>query len=154
MLLIVGKLYVGSVSQRVTIKGTAPSGSKVYIQILSDPINAETEADADGNWEYVYEGELSEGSHEVRVMAEISGVQSSYSEAYLFSIGEESGFSLLPRTGDGALSSGLFLIGGLLFGMLIAGGVLVFIAYKKGLINSKKKDKYDKEKGFEVDNVI
>ncbi len=142
--LIVGKLYIGSINQRITIKGTAPSDSKIYIQISSEGgINAETEADADGNWEYVYEGELSDGSHEVRVMTEVSGIQSSYSEAYLFSIGEEGGFSLLPRTGGSTLSSALFLVGGLLFGMLIAGGVLVFIAYKKGLLNSKKKGKED-----------
>jgi len=141
--LIVGRLYIGSVTQKIIIRGTASAGSKVYIQISSDPpINAETEAGDDGTWEYIYEGELKEASYEVKVKGEVAGVQSSYSEPYSFTVGGE-GFSLLPRTGGGTIASILFLVGGVLFGIVIAGVVVFFIARKKGLLNNKRNDKED-----------
>lgn len=132
--LIVEKLFLGSVEQRIIIRGTAPSGAKVYIKIFSEPISGEVMADDNGEWEYIYEGELSRGEHIVKVMTEIGEMQSALSDGYALTIGEGGLFSFLPITGAGSISSWLFLIGGLLFGALFATSILLIIAYKRGVL--------------------
>lgn len=136
--LIVEKLFLGPVKQRVIIRGTAPASSKVMLEITSDPIAGETSCDDQGEWEYIYEGKLASGEHVVRARAELGGVLSSYSDEYKFNTAE--GKTVLFRSESGIASGVLFLMGGLLLGLIISGGVLVFIFRHKIFKKHGKKD--------------
>ena len=53
--------------KRIVIRGTGPPESNVFIFIFSTPIIVSTKTDTKGNWTYVLEQELEDGSHEIYV---------------------------------------------------------------------------------------
>ena len=69
-------------------------------------------------------------------MTEIQSIQSAFSEEYAFHTVGSAGLPFLPRTGGDIVSSVLFVLGGLLFGFLLSGGIVLFILrskiFKKG----------------------
>jgi hypothetical protein len=137
--LIVENVFFGPVSQRIAVRGTAPPEAKITLQIESDPIVGESISDEEGNWEYIYEEEISDGEHILRAMVEVEGYQSVYSDAYTFVTGGGI-FSILPRTGTSNLAMLLFFVGGLLFGVLVPGGVAFYIYNKRKSRSNVKPD--------------
>lgn len=137
--LIVENVFFGPVSQRIVVRGTAPPEAKITLQIESDPIVGESISDEEGSWEYIYEGEISDGEHVLRAMVEVEGNQSVYSDDYTFVTGGGI-FSILPRTGSSNLVKLLFFVGGLLFGVLIPGGIAFYMYSKKKSLRDVKPD--------------
>ncbi|MBN2015488.1 hypothetical protein JW766_01515 [Candidatus Dojkabacteria bacterium] len=147
--LLVEQLFLGPVSERIIVRGTAPANAKIIVQISDIFVSEEVYADEAGLWEYVYEGGIEPGDYAIRGMTVLEGNSSEYSELYTFTVGKEGVFSLLPRTGDGVSSGILFVSGGLIFGALFATGVLLFIANKKGLIGRKKDVNFEELTSFD-----
>lgn len=57
------------VDPRPTFKGTAEPNATVELTVHSDPVVGTATADADGNWEYVPDADLTYGSHQVEIKA-------------------------------------------------------------------------------------
>jgi hypothetical protein len=138
--LAVSDVFIGEVSRRITVKGTAPSEARVFIEFTSLSTTREVTAGKDGLWEYVYQEDFPDGEHSLRVKTSIGGVESSFSEPYHFSTSEAS-LPFLPTTGAASNKYKLFLIvGGILLGGVLASGIMLGIRFGR-----EKKLKVQKE---------
>jgi len=130
--LAISNVFIGDVLRMIIVKGTASSKSKVFIEFSSFSIMREVTTNKDGTWQFVYEEEFADGEHSLRVKSSIGGIESSFSEPYLFSTTKDS-LSFLPTTGGISNQYKLFLIGGgILLGGVLASGIMLGIRFGKG----------------------
>lgn len=123
------QLYVGSVSGRLKISGTAPSGSIVFMFINPGGIVLETRADDDGNWEYIFTDALAAGAYEITTQSQVDSYTSESSEALEFNISRaQAGLLNLPLTGGSTSPNAIWIIaGGIGLGLVSLVGLIIVI---------------------------
>ncbi|MCK5590549.1 MAG: hypothetical protein KAI72_01215, partial [Candidatus Pacebacteria bacterium] len=133
-------------AKKISFQGTAPSNSFVTVYIFSTPVIVTVKADENGNWSYVLEKELEDGSHEIHVaITDNSGKIFAKSKPLPF-VKEAAAVTIEPSALFGGNDTELSVFSGkylyfiiFLIGAII-GGVFMFVGSRQTQLNNKRID--------------